>query len=1415
MHECSRNTAAKTRINLQVAPTTGILMTVHALLLAVRERATSNMRKESRLMTRFEQPIPPLQFGAFLKIQRDQWGIKQRDVLAHLAGWTQTTYSRLESGELAPAFEQLLPLYAALQRAGVQWRVSDRQQFLTLARKRIEQKKTHWEHRPDSDWAELRYQLTQTDLLPAEEQVPPATPWMPPRPLLAEIRHLVGREDWLASIVQAIQERPARKLLVFQGPMGVGKSSELHRLIHHFIRAKAPSYHVLWVPLLPVERTSGPEAALDLVLGTVLSESGYPPPSPSAASWTQRIAPVLAQLEQSTRPILLLIDNAESILTEEGTLASCWETFLAQFLRCQHQATIVLATREWPGWSGRERSFVSETTIPPLTIQSSVLLLQQLGLERVPVPYLREVSGRVGGIPLCLEWVATLVQDPLLLDDWQGFDLDEDVDMQGNHAQSDDEMAQRLQRLLAEPALLRGHIATKLKPLLERIIEKRLSAEARHLLDLLAVTTIPLGKAALKVLIERPGPLKELRDASLLVAYPHRVQLLPMVASAVLQQLPPEQAKALEEQLIQALNCWLEGGTISDREAGSLVTELTVLLLKHHRLLEAAQLLIRYGWLSFNLGDASRLAQLAEDVMQQFDWHGTADNECGGVLLHYFLSSFLGKTLDARQRAVDFQYILDAVLAERVVLQPTIEGHVTNHIMLYAMNELRFEEAQAILDAYCVRLESRESLNVNLHTYLLEKRAWFFGTWCEYAEEQGNTQAALELREHAIVLYRQCGVLLSTSEEKSPLKSSLLKKRLARCLNILGYHLNRIGQYKEALKVVEQGIALKEQGYVYTGALAASYGEKSQILMELGRFQEALLFDEKALAEIRRCVNARDTLSQEELWIYFVNRGRLYLRLGRVNEAEQLLREALPHIHPRRRIYRLFAKDALEEIEQWRHKAPSPHHQLDWRWIERYRELASFDSYWWLAPAGPFTEEEQQQWNELFSHNLDEAIKEQLGIIIARSRERELLVAVAEQREPRLQYPAIGIEEVRTRIAGLLQLDTEVCQKEPNAIVRRFYHETIEEELDFLRLIEATYEGNSERFWQYNLLLNPAPTLEEMNYVLSRVRRIILPGLLRSDTLEASQRVIQFLRERFLLSLDLSYTEQEAENLETDIPLPPPHPQRQFSPQAAKRFFETVLQQSGYEGWQVTIDPNATSARVEQGLRQLFISDSPLSVERIRHYLLHELAGHVARCIAGEHSPLGLLGIHTKNSLETEEGLAVYYDRETAALHGQTYDDLRTWIGTLAIGLASGVITPPQTFLSLFTFFESFYLLRRLLKGLDKDIQTSQEKAKQAALTICLRTYRGVPDLDRVGICYTKDVLYLRGLWKIERALAQDETVLDRLAVGVVALEQLPDLRELGIVTSPQPFRKLAIDPELDTYILSFEQPEEHVSQRE
>jgi len=245
--------------------------------------------------------------------------------------------------------------------------------------------------------------------------------------------------------------------------------------------------------------------------------------------------------------------------------------------------------------------------------------------------------------------------------------------------------------------------------------------------------------------------------------------------------------------------------------------------------------------------------------------------------------------------------------------------------------------------------------------------------------------------------------------------------------------------------------------------------------------------------------------------------------------------------------------------------------------------------------------------------------------------------------------------------------------------------------------------------------------------------------------------------------------------------------------------------ESGYEGWQVAIDPKTSGPRVEAGLRQLFLPDTPLSLERLRHYLSHELAGHVARAVNGENSLLGLLGINTKGYMPTEEGLALYQERQVAALYGQEFDDSVLWMGALATGLASGVVAPAQTFRSLFTFFEAFHLLARLVERYDDDMPTAQEKARKAALATCLRTYRGVPDLTQAGVCYTKDIVYLRGIRLIEDAMAKDATVLDQLAVGKVAVAYLPDLRELGIVASSQPLRELAYDPNVEARILSFE----------
>lgn len=1357
-------------------------------------------------------PIP-IHLGAFLKILRDRHGITQAQVFKHLQFWDQSTYSRVEKDKIAPSYDQLPAIYTALHQAGVELTLQDRQQFLLLARRKIEAMRTRHEHRSETEWDELRVALARVDQLPAEVAGWPTRPRKPhlTRPRFAETRHLVGREEWFASVIRSLQGAQPKKLVVIQGSIGMGKSSELHRLATYFVRKESPRFHVIPCELPTANRQGEPELALDEFLGTLLVElgPGYEP-MPLSLSLDERMLHALGYVERAAVPVLMLIDNAEAMLDDRGALASCWEQFLLKFLRCQHQASLVLASTEWHGWLLGEKVFVTHSMLPPLKADEGVTLLQQMGLSGVPVEYLHSVVEVVGGIPQCLEWVASLVQDPMLLDEWDGM-----LDLQEEESRDESEQADiftyRLLHLLGDQSLFAGPIATKLKPLLQRVIDQRLSQEAREALSVLAVSPIPLGKPALKILCQHPAPIKELRDASLLVAYPHRVQLLPMVASTIMQRLSAEQVQAAEDRLQRALSYWLdEGSAMSERERGIVFTELVCLLLRRHRLLAAAELVLYHGWLSCHAGQILRLTRLVQTILREFDWQSSLETECGGLLLHYYLASYLGERIDEKERAEAFERICAYVAAEQVAVEPLMEVHLVDHIARYHLTEDRFEEAQQRIDQCFRHFEPSLAADAELHATLLSKRAVLYSRWSGYAASQGRIEEARGLRDQAIATYKQCLQLLEEALRgvgDGTLRQSTLKKKQATFLNNLAYQLNTVGRFEEALKVVNRCIELKEQGYAERDSLAATYGEKSQILAALGQFQEALQLDEQAREEIRRCADAGDTMSQEETWVYQVNQGRLFLLLGRLDEAERVLREAEPNIHPRRKAWRMLANNALKEISQWRAASRTPHYQLDWRWIERHRDLSAYDAYWWWAHAGPFAKEEQQQWDQLFSPGMSENTKDQLRGLLVQSRDHELAAALAEDREPRLHYPAIEIEELRRRIADFRALDVEIGSDEPNAIVRRLYHGAIADEVCFLRMIEATYDGDTERFWELTQQLNPVPTVEEMHYALSRVGQVVLQGLQREDTRIVGQRVAQMLQDRCDLALDLSpdaiAVRERQESRAGSIAQAP----RMVSANAARRFFEVVLRESGYEGWQVILDPNASGPRVESGLRRLFLQDSPISLEEIREYVSHELLAHVARSVVGEHSPLGLLGLGTRGYMPTEEGLADYHERHVAALHGQAFDDSGSWLGTLAIGLASGVVTPPQTFSSLFAFFDPFLLLYRLLWRDDEERPVAEQRARKNAITRCLRTYRGVPDLKRVGVCFTKDVVYLRGLWKIEQKVTEDETILDHLAVGKVSVDLLPDLQELGIVAPHQlsSLRKLAYDPDLDDYILSFE----------
>jgi len=1218
--------------------------------------------------------------------------------------------------------------------------------------------------------------------------------------LIPETRHLIGREAWLRGIRQMVQGFPAKKLLIVQGPIGIGKSSELTRLSERFQQASA---RVIWLRLPSADRSGGPEAVLDMVLATVLSQCGVAP-FPAEAPRERLIAALLAHLRQESRPTVILLDNAECLLAETGALAVCWEAFLTQWVRGRHPGSVLLATNEWQGWPGRENLFVAETMVPPLTADESAYLLQRQGLEELPMKQLQAVGERMSGIPLLLEWTARLLSDPLLLNDWRGYDEDETLFQAATTQQS---MAKRLQRLLDDPALLSEHLASRLTPLLQRIMDKQLSPEARQVLERLAVATIPLGKPALQVLCPRPALLKELRDASLLAAYTNRVQLLPVVAATVQQHLSPEQRREAEEMTIQAYRRWLDEGSMELRETGNVVTELAVLLLAHYRLPEATEVLIRQGWLSFQCGYGPRLALLAQAVLTKVEWHQSIEEECVGLVLVHILFPFLGKPFRT-QAYGDYPRLRDAFLAGELSLSATVERSITHLLLLDAIESVQFEQGQAIVDAYCRYLQARQIEYPEQQTGMIQEQALLLGVWSDYLLEQHETEQASTMREQTIVLYHQSATRFAELKTSSPVAESMRKNGLAYASAYLGYYLNQAGRHKEALQMIEQALHFHEQGYGYTCILADSYSEKAQALMALGRFQEALRFDEQAITEIHRWAEGGDIRSQDDVWTYQVNRGRLYVRLGRMEEAEQLLQEAEPRISQSRRIYRMYAKQALEEIAQWRQQTGTARHQLDWRWVERFRTLTAYDSYWWLNWAGPFTAEEQHAWDRLIALSQDEPTRRHLGALMTASRERELEQALVEGREPHLHYPALDIEDIRRRIKAEQELLAEITQQEPNVIVKRLYQEAIADELDYLYLIEATYEGNTERFWECAQRCFPLPSREEMICALGYVQDLIERGLAEPAAVQPAQQFQDYLATQFHLSPDLLAEAADKK------PLLPANTSSSstcsLSVQAAQRFFATVLEESGFEGWQVVLDSHGGMARVERGARTVFLPDKRYPLADIRRLFVHELAGHVGCCVAGERSPLGLLGLQMKNSGPVQEGVALYHERQILALRGEALNDISMRLGMVGVGLAAGVITPPHPFSVLCSFFERVSLLIFALKAPQTEpTEAQRQAARRYALEVCLRKYRGVPDLEQVGVCYPQDVIHLRGLRLIEQAVAEDASVLDRL-VGVCPLEHLPDLQELGIRSAPQPLLRLAYAADLDEYICSFEtSPEE------
>ena len=90
---------------------------------------------------------------------------------------------------------------------------------------------------------------------------------------------------------------------------------------------------------------------------------------------------------------------------------------------------------------------------------------------------------------------------------------------------------------------------------------------------------------------------------------------------------------------------------------------------------------------------------------------------------------------------------------------------------------------------------------------------------------------------------------------------------------------------------MKECLKLKEAGFVVPGSLAVSYDDYGQLLGQLGNLQEALAYSDRALQIVQKLADEGQSSAPREKGMFLVNRGKLLLLLGRLDEAEALLRE--------------------------------------------------------------------------------------------------------------------------------------------------------------------------------------------------------------------------------------------------------------------------------------------------------------------------------------------------------------------------------------------------------------------------------------------------------------------------------------------------------------------------------------------
>jgi len=214
-----------------------------------------------------------------------------------------------------------------------------------------------------------------------------------------------------------------------------------------------------------------------------------------------------------------------------------------------------------------------------------------------------------------------------------------------------------------------------------------------------------------------------------------------------------------------------------------------------------------------------------------------------------------------------------------------------------------------------------------------------------------------------------------------------------------------------------------------------------------------------------------------------------------------------------------------------------------------------------------------------------------------------------------------------------------------------------------------------------------------------------------------------------------------------------PEDSRKISPDGMKDEVEKSLSSLKIEGWEVVVENSSAMISVNPVSQRITLKqDATFQLAEKERLIVHEIGVHVTRSANGARQPYLIFVKGFPDYLMTEEGLALFAEKRTSLLSHQSLRKYCCRLITAAACKECG-------------FWQCFERIKDFLPAAD-------------CFDIVARIKRGLVDTADMG-GFTKDQIYLKGLWKIEE-LGQEE--IRNLFFGKIGVEDLPVLQQLVLM---------------------------------